>query len=251
MGHCQVTRAVIAVDGEWDFVKAQQHFQKALELQPGYAAAHILYGEILSVPLQRYAEAQRHCDRARELDPLSPWNDTCLLLLWAYQGRWDKELEVGEWALKRDPTMFWIHFVRAGARMGLGQPDRAIPELEETLSQLQPERPPAVLAALGEAYAMAGRKAAAGKILTEMEQMSQKRYVSPPNRATVYAALGRMDEAFRLLDQALEQRTAYLFFCSQYDPYFFVFRHDRRWKPFVERLRAAVRLPPGTRNPYF
>ena len=60
-----------------------------------------------------------------------------------------------------------------------------------------------------------------------------------------------MDEAFRFLDHALEQRAAYLFYCSQYDPLFFVFRHDRRWKPFVERLRATVKLPPGTPNPYF
>jgi TolB-like protein/DNA-binding winged helix-turn-helix (wHTH) protein/Flp pilus assembly protein TadD len=244
-------RAVIAVDGEWDFVRAQEHFEKALELRPGYASARILYAEILAVPLQRYGEARRQCDRARELDPLSPWNDTCLLLLWAYQGQWDKELEVGEWALKRDPTMFWIRFVRAGARVGLGQPDQAVPDLEATLSLLQPERPPVVLAALGEAYALAGRKADALKILTEMELTSQKRYVSAFNLATVYASVGRMDEAFRFLDRALEQRAAYLFFCSPYDPFFFVFRHDRRWKPFVERLRAAVRLPPGTPNPYF
>lgn len=41
-------RAVIAVDGDWDLEKAQRHFEKALELQPGYAAAHNLYGQMLS-----------------------------------------------------------------------------------------------------------------------------------------------------------------------------------------------------------
>jgi len=244
-------RAVIAVDGEWDFVKAKEHFQKALEIQPGYATAHILYAEILSVPLQRYDEAQQHCDRARELDPLSPWNDTCLLLLWAYQGQYQKELEVSEWALKRDPTLFWIHAVRGGARIMLGQPDQAAPEFEATLSLLQPERPPGILDLLGVSYAMAGRRADALKILAEMEMMSKKRYVSALDRASLNASLGRMDEAFRLLDQALEQRTAYLFFCSQYDPIFINFRRDRRWKPFVERFRGAVKLPPGTPNPYF
>ena len=40
-----------------------------------------------------------------------------------------------------------------------------------------------------------------------MEQASQKRYISPYYLAVVYSGLGRMDEAFRLLDQALEQRT--------------------------------------------
>ena len=244
-------RAVIAVDAEWDFVKAEEHFQKALELQPGYAPARVLYAVILSVPLQRYDEAHRQCDRARELDPLSPWNDPCLLLLWAYQGQYQKELEVSESALKRDPTLFWIHVVRGGARFMLGQPNEAVTEAEATLSLLQPERPPVVLAQLGEAYGIAGRKADALKILAEMELMSKKRYVSALNLATVYASVGRMNEAFRFLDRALEQRAPYLFYCSQYDPLFFVFRHDKRWNPFVERLRATVKLPPGTPNPYF
>jgi hypothetical protein len=49
-------------------------------------------------------------------------------------------------------------------------------------------------------------------------QSPKKRYVSPFYLAMVYSGLGRMDEAFRLLDQALEQQ--------------------------------QVRLPPGTPNPY-
>jgi hypothetical protein len=45
-----------------------------------------------------------------------------------------------------------------------------------------------------------------------MEQASQKRYVSPFYLAVVYSGLGRMDEAFLLLDRALEQRTPWLVF---------------------------------------
>ncbi len=45
-------RAVIAFDAEWDLVKAQQHFERALELRPGYAAAHNLYGQMLMLPLK-------------------------------------------------------------------------------------------------------------------------------------------------------------------------------------------------------
>src|SRR5271165_4737203 len=69
-------RAVIAIDGEWDLAKAERHFERALELRPAYAAAHNLYGQMLGGwPLSRLDEARRHLDRARELDPLSPWND--------------------------------------------------------------------------------------------------------------------------------------------------------------------------------
>ena len=37
-------RAVIALDGEWDLAKAQRHFERALELRPGYASAHTIMG---------------------------------------------------------------------------------------------------------------------------------------------------------------------------------------------------------------
>ena len=68
----------------------------------------------------------------------------------------------------------------------------------------------AILGPLGLAYGEAGRRADALKILAEMEQASQKRYISPFYLAVVYSGLGRMDQAFPLLDQALKQRTPYL-----------------------------------------
>ena len=242
-------RAVIAIDGEWDFVKAQQHFERALELQPSYAAAHNSYGQMLCSPLHHLDEARRHLDRARELDPLSPWNDINLVNWWLVQGRQDKALEESEQASQRNPTL-WPIWLMGIARLQLGQPRQATSEFEAALKLLQPDRPPDVLAPLGLAYGLAGRRTDALKILAEMEQASQKRYVSPYYLAAVYSGLGRMDEAFRLLDQAFEQRTPWLVLSGPYDPLSVALRRDPRWKPFVERLRRAVRLPPGTPNPY-
>jgi hypothetical protein len=83
-----------------------------------------------------------------------------------------------------------------------------------------------------------------------MEQASHQRYISPYYLAAVYSGIGRMDEAFRLLDQALEQRTPWLVICVPYDPLSLALRRDPRWKPFIDRLRPQVRLPPGTPDPY-
>jgi len=244
-------RAVIAIDGEWDLTKAQQQFERALELQPGYASAHNLYGQILVSPLRRFDEARWHLDRARELDPLSPWNDLTLLLWWQYQDRLEKALEVGERAIQQNPTLWAIHWPMGGTRFRLGQPSQAVAENETALKLLYPDRPAGVLATLGLAYGLAGRRTDAQKILTEMEQASRKRYISPFYLAVVYSGMGRMDEAYRLLDQALEQRTPYLVFCVSNDPVPIALQRDPRWKSFAERLYRAVRLPPGTPNPYY
>ncbi len=241
-------RAVIAIDGEWDLVKAQQEFEKALELRPGYAAAENLYGQIFTYILPRFDEARRHFDRARELDPLSPWNDHNAVLWWLYQGRFEKALEEGERAVQRNPTLWIVHQQMGGARLMLGQPGQAAAEFEAAIRLVRPE--PGPFAALGLAYGLAGRRADALKVLAEMEQASKNRYISPYSLALVNSGLGRMDEAFRLLDQALEQRTPYLIVSPRYDPGSVGFRRDPRWKPFMERVRREIRLPPGTPNPY-
>jgi serine/threonine protein kinase/tetratricopeptide (TPR) repeat protein len=243
-------RAVIAIDGEWDLAKAQQHFERALELRPGYAAAHNLYGQMLGGMLQRYKEARGHFDRARKLDPLSPWNDINSVAWWLSQGRPEKALEEGERAHQRDPTNWVIPWEMGFAPLLLGQPSQAVPEFEAALKLLYPDRPADALAPLGLAYGLAGRQTDALKILAEMEQASQKHYISPFYLAVVYSGLGRMDEAFRLLDQALEQRTPWLVSCTRYDSLSVALRRDPRWKPFIDRLRRLVRLPPGTPDPY-
>ena len=244
-------RAVIAVDGEWDLVKAQQEFEKALELRPGYAAAENLYGQIFTFTLLRFDEARRHFDRARELDPFSPWNDHNAVAWWLYQGRFEKSLEEAERVMQRNPTLWIVRQQMGGARLELGQPGQAAAEFEAALKLVRPEPPPPVaFAALGLAYGLAGRRADALKVLAEMEQASKNRYISPYCLALVYSGLGRMDEAFRLLDQALEQRTPYLIISPRYDPGSVCFRRDPRWKPFMERVRREIRLPPGTPNPY-
>jgi TolB-like protein/Tfp pilus assembly protein PilF/predicted Ser/Thr protein kinase len=243
-------RAVIAFDGEWDLVKAQQEFEKALKLRPGYAAAENLYGQILTLTLLRFDEARRHFDRARELDPLSPWNDHNAVLWWLYQGRFEKAIEEGERVTQRNPTLYIVRKQMGGARLELGQPGQAAAEFEAALKLVRPERPPDLLSALGLAYGLAGRRADALKVLAEIEQAAKNRYVSPYFLALVYSGLGRMDEAFRLLDQALEQRTPYLIISPRYDPGSVGFRRDPRWKPFMERVRREVRLPPGAPDPY-
>lgn len=242
-------RAAIAMDAEWDLTKAQSHFEKVLELQPGHAAAHNLYGQLFAV-LGRFADAQCHFNRARELDPLSPWNDINLLGWWMLQGRPERALEEGERARRCNPTVWTICCLLGNAHVLLGQPEQAVPDFEAALKLVRPERPSALLAPLGLACGLAGCRDRALAIRAEMEQTSQKRYVSPFYLAVVHSGLERMDEAFQFLERALEQRTPYLICCTRNDGNSLVLRRDPRWGHFANRLRQFVKLPADTPDPY-
>ena len=243
--------AMIAIDGEWDLAKAQLHFEKAIELRPGYAAAHDNYGAMLSrQPIPRFDEARKHFEQSRKLDPVSPWNDISMVAWWLFQGKFKEALDEARQARQRDPTQWILPWQMGFVSLLLGRPAEAVPEFEAALKLQSPDRPAAILAHLGLAYGLAGRRADALKILTEMQEASKKRYISPYYLAAVYSGLGRMDEAFRLVDQALEQRTPWLVVCTPYDPLSVALRHDSRWKLFIDRLRKLVRLPEGSPDPY-
>jgi hypothetical protein len=50
----------------------------------------------------------------------------------------------------------------------------------------------------------------AGEVLQELRQLSTSQYVSPIYEAYVLGAMGELDEAFRLFNQAVEQRSGLL-----------------------------------------
>jgi tetratricopeptide (TPR) repeat protein len=246
----QKARAVLAVDAEWDLVKAQHHFKRVLELRPGHATAHNLYGQILTVPLLRFDEARHHLDRARELDPLSPWNDANLLGWWIHQGRPEKTIQEGLRARQRNPTLWLIPCLMGFAHLLLGEAREAVREFQATLKLAEPARPSATLAPLGLAYGLAGRRSEALDILAELDQKSRKCYISPFYFAVVYSGLSQMEKGFKLLWQALDQRTPYMVFCTPNNGTLVALRRDPSWRAFSERLRQLVKLPPGSSDPY-
>ena len=64
-----------------------------------------------------------------------------------------------------------------------------------------------VTVALAHAYAGIGRKAETQNIRRDFEQKSATTYVSPYLIATLYAALGDKDKAFKFLEKAYQEKS--------------------------------------------
>jgi serine/threonine-protein kinase len=65
------TSLAFALDEKWEWIEAEQEFQRSIALSPGYTAAHHWYATFL-VGQGRVDEALREIRQAQRLDPISP-----------------------------------------------------------------------------------------------------------------------------------------------------------------------------------
>jgi serine/threonine-protein kinase len=90
-------------------------------------------------------------------------------------------------------------------------------------------------AGLGRSYALAGKRKQAVKILHELRELAEHRYVSPLELASMNFALGDMDEGYVLMTKAFEARCFELI-SIMVDPRFDYLRKDPRFKELSSRL---------------
>jgi tetratricopeptide (TPR) repeat protein len=96
-----------------------------------------------------------------------------------------------------------------------------------------------MIAALGHAYAIAGKRNEAQKILDELNELiTKQRYVSPYSMALVYVGLGEKDEAFSWLERAYNERDE-SFIHLKVDPRLDPLRADARFTNWLSLLKLA------------
>jgi tetratricopeptide (TPR) repeat protein len=111
--------------------------------------------------------------------------------------------------------------------------DKAIPHLEKGVSITGGSS--YSLGKLGHGYALAGRKDEAHRILQQLLELSQQKYVSSYDAAMIYVGLGDHDQAFSWLNQAAAERSLWLGYLKV-EPQFDPLRSDRRFPDLLSRL---------------
>ena len=155
------------------FAESIKEFQRAIALNPNYATAHQWYGEALQND-GRFDESVAELKRARELDPLSLIINASLGETLASARRYEEAIEQLRKTIEMDPTFYVTYWFLGDAFRNKGDLSQAIAESEKA-AQLDPD--PAVLGALGHAYAMVCRKEDSHKILDKLTTLSEQRYV--------------------------------------------------------------------------
>jgi serine/threonine-protein kinase len=217
---------------DWDWAGAETHFRRAIELNPNYATAHHWYALFLATqgrPVESIPEARQ----ALALDPLSPIINTDLGLIFYYAHQYDQAIEQLQKTLELEPDFAIAHW-----RLGLAYAQKGrLREAEDEIrraTQLA-GRPPGFLAALGYVVGALGKKDEAGRILQELQGLSQKRYVFPNFVANVYLGLKQNDQALNWLERAYEDRCAALI-GMKVEPMYDLLRSDPRFQDLMKRV---------------
>jgi TolB-like protein/Tfp pilus assembly protein PilF len=193
-----------AIGADLQLAASEAEFKRAFALNPNYASAHQWYGEVLQ-SLGRFDGAIAELRRAHDVDPLSLIINTILAGA-LYSGRRTGEAsEQLRRTLDLDPNFSVAYWVRGQINEGAGKFDEAIADYKKAAETGSPSD--SCQAVIACAYARSGKRTEAEKILNELLNESQRRFVSSYALAQIQAVLGNKDEALRLLEKAYDERS--------------------------------------------
>ncbi|HSM03039.1 MAG TPA: protein kinase, partial [Longimicrobiales bacterium] len=127
--------ALVALLHDWDWEAADRHFERALELNPNFSAAHLSYSwYFLAVGKNDRAIAE--AARAVELDPLSAMNYMALGWVQFYSGLYTESLVQYRKALELEPDHQVSRDQIGGTFIAMGRHDEAIEILREAVNPI-------------------------------------------------------------------------------------------------------------------
>jgi TolB-like protein/Tfp pilus assembly protein PilF len=220
---------------DWDWPAAEVEFKKAIKLNAGSVKSHEFYGWYLAA-MGRFEEAIDEERLALELDPVSAEVNTFLGHVLYLARRYDVAIEFLNRALALDRNYWFAHLV-----LGLTYQQQL--RMEDAIEAFQKarhaeERSPEPIGALGQAYAVSGRKDKAIKILEELQKWSEQHHGAAFHMARIHAALDEKERAYAWLDTAYEERSFFLSWLKV-EPELDPLRSD----PFFKRMLHRMAFP--------
>ena len=191
----------------WEWESAEHEFKQALAISPNYANAHHWYSHLLAA-VGRLDESLAESRKLIELDPLDLVNNVHLSWHHYMARQFPAAISEAQRTLAMEKRFQWGHFFTGLALDAVGEHRDALKYLRTSLDLSGQST--VMLAALGHAYGTAHEYDAARKVLTQLGDLSQTRYISSYEIALIHISLGEHDRALDLLDVAVEERSGWL-----------------------------------------
>lgn len=230
LADAHVLMALIA-ETQWRWAEAESEYHRALDLRPNDAAAYSGLAWWLDCQ-GRTEEAVTMRRHARELDPLAVSGANLGWDLF-FARRYDQAIQELHSVLAVKPDDAFALWILGFVLIANHHPQAAIPELERGVSSSG--RSPAVMGLLVNAYAQAGRLSDALRLLDELHRRRRTEYVPATAFVLAYLGLGNYDQSFVWLERAYKEQS-YALQTLKVLPLFDPIRSDPRFVDLLHRV---------------
>jgi tetratricopeptide (TPR) repeat protein len=201
LAEAHTSLASIKAVTDWDWQGAENEYRRAIELNPNYPTAHHWYATQLLLQ-GRLDQALQEIKKAQQLDPFSLGINKDFAVILLYEHDYDKALEQCRKTLEieRDFGAMFTYIAQ------IYELQEKYPEATAELEKAHASSPKDVeiAYALGQAYALIGRKADALRISNELNQPGKQNVFLPKEAAYLYTLLGEKEQAIAILQKAAE-----------------------------------------------
>lgn len=234
LGEARLSLARVKGYYEWDRAGAERELRKAIAIDFRSADAF----RTLAIQLmwvRRFDEAESANQRAQALDPLSVTVNKQAAWLAFHRREYDTAIALYGNVLELDP-----HFAQAQREIGLAYLQvRRYHEAQHALRTAleQPENyfQSTTTADLAHAYAVAGDRREALRILETLQRSPSDEYVDPADIAVIYVGLGDKERALEWLRRAYGEHSYWLSWLGV-DPRWDPLRSDSRFREIEQRV---------------
>jgi TolB-like protein/Flp pilus assembly protein TadD len=213
---------------QWRWAEAEEGFRHALRLDPNDAETRHNFSHFL-LWSGRGPESAEECDRAVELEPFSAGLIACLGWHNVWAGEYDKAIETTRRALTFDPKELWALMIMGWAYEQKGMFQEASAALQKSFAGTLRT------SAIAHVFAVCGNRPAAEKLLQELLDQSQKKFVPAYDVAVIYTGLGDTPSALAWLEKAYEEHSGFMPYVNL-DPRFKPLRREARYQDLLHRM---------------
>ncbi|NND43700.1 MAG: tetratricopeptide repeat protein [Xanthomonadales bacterium] len=221
---------------EWDWAVSEQHFRRAIQINPNDMESHLGYAHLLS-NTGRHDAALAEVRRARELNPYFPIAAVLEAGFLNQAGRSREGLMRLE-ELRRADGDFWLTRVSLASKYSqLDRPQEALQEAERAVALSG--RSSYALVSLIPPLVQLGRDEEARAVLGELLDRAESGFISAYDLALAYTALGNVESALDSLDAGFHRRDPKMTFILV-EPRWSEIRDEPRFAELLRRMNLGA-----------
>jgi TolB-like protein len=239
LAEAHITLAVIRFEHDWDFAGADAAYRRAIELKPDYAVARQWYAEYLT-SVGRHQEALAEIRRALQLDPFSRSINLVYGQILMYSRDYDAAITQFNKLLELHPDFTEPYALVNRIRLQQGRSDEFAEFFLAWGSRFG--FPLQEVEGYRRAYQSGGVTGLLRERRRVLVQQTETYFRAPYIIARIDAVLGDHDQALQWLEKAMGQRDDFITHINV-DPEFDSLRSDPRFQRMLQRIGLTAAAP--------